>query len=166
MTAPARQRGVDRVRAALEAAGIGVEIKTFPDSTRTAADAAAAIGCTVAQIAKSLVFRIDGTEEAVLIIASGPNRVNPHAVAARLAQADGHAVRLTRADAAFVRQATGFAIGGVAPVGHAQPCRVVIDADLARHETIWAAAGAPNAVFALTFDQLVALTGGIVAPIT
>lgn len=130
----------------------------FDASTRTAADAAQAIGCTVAQIAKSLVFA--GSDGApVLVVASGTNRVDE----AKVARALGLGIR--RADAAFVREKTGFAIGGVPPVGHETPPLVLIDADLVQYETIWAAAGTPNAVFELTPDDLVRLTGGTVADV-
>ena len=137
---------------------------TFPETTRSAAEAAAAIGCTVAQIAKSLIFRADPDDRPVLVIASGTNRVDEARVADALT-AEAGAVRIRRADAAFVRAATGFAIGGVPPVGHADPPRVVIDRDLLNHTEIWAAAGTPNAVFALTPDQLVTMTGGQIASI-
>lgn len=154
----------ERVAAALAAAGHVPEIRVFDSSTRTSADAAAAIGCTVAQIAKSLVFRARGSNRPVLVIASGVNRVDEATVAAALAdRIDG--ARIERADAGFVRDATGFAIGGVAPVGHATPPHVVIDRDLLALPLIWAAAGTPNSVFALTPEQLVALTGGVVADI-
>ena len=154
----------ERVAAALAAAGHELEIRVFDSSTRSSADAAAAIGCTVAQIAKSLVFRLRGSNRPVLVIASGANRVDEAAVAAALAgRIDG--LRIERADAGFVRDATGFAIGGVAPVGHLTPPHVVIDRDLLALPQIWAAAGTPNSVFALAPDQLVALTGGVVADI-
>jgi prolyl-tRNA editing enzyme YbaK/EbsC (Cys-tRNA(Pro) deacylase) len=154
----------ERVAAALEAAGQVLEIRVFGSSTRSSADAAAAIGCEVAQIAKSLVFRLRGSNRPVLVIASGANRVDEAAVAAALAgRIDG--ARIERADAGFVRDATGFAIGGVAPVGHLTPPHVVIDRDLLALPRIWAAAGTPNSVFALAPDQLVALTGGVVADI-
>jgi prolyl-tRNA editing enzyme YbaK/EbsC (Cys-tRNA(Pro) deacylase) len=154
----------ERVAAALAAAGHAPEIRVFGASTRTSADAAAAIGCEVAQIAKSLVFRARGSNRPVLVIASGVNRVDEAAVAAALAERiDG--LKIERADAGFVRDATGFAIGGVAPVGHATPPHVVIDRDLLALPLIWAAAGTPNSVFALTPEQLVALTGGVVADV-
>jgi len=143
-----------RVETALCDAGLPSRIVTFAESTRTAAAAAAAIGCTVAQIAKSLVFRALESDRAVLVIASGTNRVDEAKVAAALGEAIG------RADAAFVRTRTGYAIGGVPPVGHAEPPVVFVDADLARHAVVWAAAGTPNAVFETRFDDLVAMTGG------
>lgn len=133
---------VERVAAALEAKGLRAEIREFPQSTRTAEDAAAAIGTTVGQIVKSLLFLADG--KPVLVLASGSNRVD----LVKLAQACGaHAAR--RADAETVRLVTGFAIGGVPPVGHAQPLPVFMDRDLLQYEVVYAAAGTPAAVFAV-----------------
>ena len=153
-----------RVQDALDQAGIPVAVQTFPNSTRTAADAAAAIGCSVGQIAKSLVFKTRRDGRAVLVIASGPNRVDEAGLSARLAGPLA-GDRLGRADADFVRAATGFAIGGVPPVGHPAPLLTVIDADLGDHDEIWAAAGTPNAVFRLGFDQLRQITRGLVMPV-
>ena len=153
-----------RVQDALDQAGITVAVQTFPNSTRTAADAAAAIGCSVGQIAKSLVFKTRRDGRAVLVIASGPNRVDEASLSARLAGPLA-GDRLGRADADFVRAATGFAIGGVPPVGHPAPLFTVIDADLGDHDEIWAAAGTPNAVFRLGFDQLRQITRGLVMPV-
>ncbi|WP_374375344.1 YbaK/EbsC family protein [Dongia sp.] len=150
---------VARVRAALAAAGLVAEIKEFDASTRTAADAAAAIGCKVAEIAKSLIFRGTETDRAVLIIASGANRIDEAKVAAALGESIG------KADAAFVRDRTGFAIGGVAPIAHSGPVTVLIDADLLSFAEIWAAAGAPNAVFRLTPADLLRVTGGQVVDV-
>jgi prolyl-tRNA editing enzyme YbaK/EbsC (Cys-tRNA(Pro) deacylase) len=148
---------VDRVRAALAAAGHPDTITEFPDGTRTAADAAAAIGCAVAQIAKSIVFRAG--ERAVVVIASGANRVD----AARVAAALGVAVK--RADAAFVRDRTGFAIGGVAPLGHLAPPLLLFDRDLLALHPIWAAAGSPSHVFSTEAETLMRITGAPVADI-
>lgn len=148
-----------RVQAALQAHGLDATIREFPTSTRTAAEAAASIGCTVAQIAKSLVFRGERTGRAVLVVASGANRVNEERLAGILEEPVG------RADAAFVREKTGYAIGGVPPVAHAEPPIVVIDEDLLELEEIWAAAGTPNAVFRLTPAELVSVTAGRVARI-
>jgi prolyl-tRNA editing enzyme YbaK/EbsC (Cys-tRNA(Pro) deacylase) len=148
-----------RVQAALAAHGIAAEVREFPASTRTSAEAAAAIGCTIGQIAKSLVFRARTTDRAVMVIASGANRVDEKAVAARLGEPIG------RADADFVRARTGFAIGGVPPIGHAEPLPIFIDRDLLAFDEIWAAAGTPNAVFRLRPADLVAMTGGDVADI-
>jgi prolyl-tRNA editing enzyme YbaK/EbsC (Cys-tRNA(Pro) deacylase) len=144
----------DRVRQALAALGHAPDIREFSETTRTSADAAAAIGCTVGQIAKSLVFRAVGSNRAVLIIASGANRVDEKLVSAAIGD------RIAKADATFVRDKTGFAIGGVAPVGHTEEPIIVIDEDLLRHAEIWAAAGTPNAVFRLTPEALVTMTGG------
>ena len=148
---------VERVRAALLAAGHPDTVREFPAGTRTAADAAAAVGCTVAQIAKSIVFRTEG--RAVVVIASGANRVDAKKVAAAL----GVAVR--RADADFVRDATGFAIGGVAPVGHLAPPLLVFDRDLMALHPIYAAAGSPSHVFESEAAELVRITGAPVADI-
>lgn len=155
----ARKGSVQRVQAALEAHGLAVEVREFPASTRTSAEAAAAIGCAVGQIAKSLVFRARTSDRAVMVIASGANRVDEKAVAARLGEPIG------RADAAFVRARTGYAIGGVPPVGHPEPLPTFIDRDLLGYDEIWAAAGTPNAVFRLRPADLAALTGGEVADI-
>ncbi|MEO1249961.1 MAG: YbaK/EbsC family protein [Pseudomonadota bacterium] len=152
---------VERVRAALEARDASVDIRQFDRSTRTAADAAATIGCTVDAIAKSLIFQSKPSGVPVLAIVSGVNRADEEALAALMAaKIDGETIG--RADADFVRAQTGFAIGGVPPLGHDNPVVTAIDKDLMALETIWAAAGAPNAVFALTPRQLVDWTGGIV----
>jgi len=149
----------ERVRQALAGLGLMPEIKEFSATTRTSAEAAAAIGCTVAQIAKSVVFRAVGLNRAVLVIASGANRVDEKLVAAALGD------RIAKADATFVRDKTGFAIGGVAPVGHTEKPVMLIDEDLLQHAEIWAAAGTPNSVFRLTPHELVAMTGGQVIAI-
>ncbi len=146
-------RSARRVQAALAGLGLEREVSELPDSTRTAAEAAAAVGCTVGQIAKSLVFRTEGGE-AVLVVASGDNRVDVERVAAHLGAPIG------RPDADFVRSETGFAIGGVPPVGHASPLRTLIDEDLRAFDRIWAAAGNPRAVFELTPAELERITGG------
>ena len=137
----ARMRGPDRVRAALDAASLECTIRTLPDSTRTAVEAAAAVGCSVGEIAKSLVFRAG--DRAVIAIMSGDNRLDPRKLAAAIGE------DVDRADAGFVRAATGFAIGGVPPLGHAIPADVFMDADLFRFDEIWAAAGSPFSVFAI-----------------
>ncbi len=157
MAAGAESKGsVARVRDALKQLGVATEIREFDASTRTSADAAAAIGCTVAQIAKSVIFRAKSGNQPVLVIASGVNRVDEKKLEAALGDKVG------RADADFVRATTGFAIGGVAPVGHTGPVRVFIDADLDQYDQIWAAAGSPNAVFRLTPAELQRITGGMV----
>jgi len=144
----------ERVRQALAGLGHAPDIKEFSETTRTSVEAAAAIGCTVAQIAKSLVFRAAGSNRAVLVIASGVNQVDEKLVAAALGD------RIAKADATFVRDKTGFAIGGVAPVGHTEKPVTFIDEDLLGHAEIWAAAGTPNSVFRLTPQALIAMTGG------
>ena len=150
---------VQRVQDALAAAGGGHTIVALAQSARTSADAARAVGCRVDQIAKSLVFRAEKTQRAVLVITSGANRVDEVKVTALLDEPIG------RADAEFVRARTGFAIGGVAPIAHAEPLTILIDEDLLRWPEIWAAAGHPNTVFKLTPDDLVRLTGGRVAAV-
>ena len=152
---PAESPSALRVQAAL---GPRFAVLEFDASTRTAADAAAAIGCTVAQIAKSLVFRAE-SGASVLVIASGVNRVDEKKAAAVLGEP------IARAEGDFVREATGFAIGGVPPVAHAIAPVVLIDEALMSFEEIWAAAGTPNAVFRLTPADLVALTGGTIAAV-
>ena len=153
---PATSASALRVQAVL---GAGFEVLEFDTSTRTAADAAAAIGCSVGQIAKSLIFRAQETGRPVLAIASGSVRVDE----ARLAELLGEAIG--RADATFVREQTGFAIGGVPPVGHSKQPVIFIDDTLLGFETIWAAGGTPNAVFRLSPSDLLRLTGGTVAAI-
>lgn len=148
---------VERVRAALTAAGHPDTITAFPVGTRTAADAAAAVGCEVAQIAKSIIFRA-GARPA-LIITSGANRVDQAKAEAVLG------VKLSRADGDWVRQTTGFAIGGVAPLGHLTPPLLVLDEDLMVLDPIWAAAGSPSHVFRTTPAALVRITGARVAAI-
>ena len=142
----ARTKGPDRVRAALDAASLECAIHTLPDSTRTAVEAAAAVGCTVAEIAKSLVFRSD--DRAVVAIVSGDHRLDPAKLAAALD------ARVERADADFVRRTTGYAIGGVPPLGFATAVDVFMDADLFRFNRIWAAAGSPFCVFAVEPTRL------------
>ena len=155
----ALKASAQRVQAALAAHGIAAEVREFPASTRTSAEAAAAVGCSIGQIAKSLVFRARTTDRAVMVIASGANRVDEKAVAARLGEPIG------RADADFVRDRTGYAIGGVPPIGHVEPLPIFIDRDLLAFDEIWAAAGTPNAVFRIRPVDLVAMTGGDVADI-
>ncbi len=139
-----RKRGTDAVRRALEQAGIDCEIRQFARSTRSAAEAALALGCDVGQIVKSLVFRMAETAEPVLVLASGRNRVDENKVHAILGQ------RIGKADAGFVRRSTGFAIGGVPPVGHDGTLPTVVDADLSQYPVLWASAGSANAVFCCT----------------
>lgn len=148
---------VERVRATLLAAGHKDTIQAFPDGTRSAADAAAAIGCDVAQIAKSIVFRAGG--RAVLVIASGGNRVDM----AKVAAAIGQPVR--RAEGGWVRDMTGFAIGGVSPIGHLSPPIPLLDADLTALDPVWAAAGTPTHVFRTSPAELLRITGATLAEV-
>jgi len=148
---------VRRVREALAARGLAGDVKELAASTRTAQEAAAAIGCQVAQIVKSLVFRLAATDSPLLVLMSGTNRASE----ARLSALAGGPV--ARADADFVRDRTGFAIGGVPPLGHATPLPTLIDRDLMAFPVVWAAAGSPHAVFALTPGDLERITGGRVA---
>ena len=143
---------MDRVRAALRAASLNADIQEFPAGTRTAEDAARALGTTVAQIVKSLVFLADGRP--VLALVSGANRVDER----KLAAACG-AQRIVKADAETVREATGFGIGGVPPLGHRRPLRSFIDQDLLRHDLVYAAAGTPTAVFPVTPGELIRASG-------
>ncbi len=138
-----------KVQDALKARGFSNPVVELPDSTRSAAEAARAIGCEVSQIAKSLVFRAKLSGKPILVIASGANRVNEN----RLAELVGEAIE--KADADFVKQHTGFVIGGVPPLGHNEKLEVYIDEDLLRFEEIWAAAGTPHTVFKLMPSELV-----------
>lgn len=142
---------VQRVADALAAAGIEVEVQELAASTRTAEEAAQAVGATVGQIVKSLVF-LAGTQP-ILALVSGENRVE----SAKLAAAAGASIK--RADAEAVRAATGFAIGGVPPIGHATPLPTYFDRALLRHPVVWAAAGTPNAVFRIAPDELLRVCG-------
>lgn len=143
--------GVERFTARAEALGVEVDATTFPEGTRTAADAAAAVGCELAQIVKSLVFVADG--QPVLVLTSGANRVD----VAKLAHHLG-ASEVDKATAAQVRDATGYAIGGTPPFGHEQQLRTVLDPDLLRFEVVWAAAGTPEDVFPIAPSRLRTVT--------
>lgn len=149
-----------RVQRALAALGSTAQVREMPASTRTAAEAAAACGCAEGAIVKSLVFRGADSGRAILVLTSGANRVHEK----RLGRALGE--RLARADADFVRAATGYAIGGVPPLGHAGEMRVVMDRDLFGYPEIWAAAGTPRAVFPTTPDELHRLTGAELQDVT
>ncbi|MFN8490967.1 MAG: YbaK/EbsC family protein [Caldilineaceae bacterium] len=148
-----------KVQDALTTLGFTNRVIELPDSTRTSVEAAAAVGCEVAQIAKSLIFQGKESRRAILVIASGSNRVNEKQMAERLGE------KLQKPDAEFVREQTGFVIGGVPPLGHAQPLLTLIDEDLLQYAEIWAAAGHPNAVFRLKPTELVQMTGGTVVGI-
>lgn len=149
-----------KVQDALNRHKLTCEVVELPGSTRTAQEAAQAIGCRVEQIAKSLVFQGKTTRHPVLVVASGANRVNEKKLRDLLSEP------VRKADAEFVRERTGFAIGGVPPVGHSQPIETFIDEDLFKYGEIWAAAGTPHAVFKLTAADLVKITQGKVVSIT
>lgn len=143
----------ERVRRAAAAAGLAVEIRRMPESTRTAEDAASACSVEVGQIVKSLVFRKAESGEPVLLLVSGKNRVDPEAAVASIGEA------LDRMNARAVGRVTGFAIGGVAPLGSQTPLATFMDADLQHYGTVWVAAGAPDAVFETTPAELARATG-------
>jgi prolyl-tRNA editing enzyme YbaK/EbsC (Cys-tRNA(Pro) deacylase) len=149
-----------KVQDALQAIGLSLQVVELPDSTRTAVEAAQAIGCQVGQIVKSLVFKGKRSDRPILVIASGSNRVNEKTVEALISEPLG------KADADFVRQRTGFVIGGVPPLGHSEALETFIDEDLFQYEEIWAAAGTPHAVFRLKPDDLPRMTNGNVIKIT
>ena len=149
--------GVERVRGALVEMGYGCSPVVLPTSAHTSAQAAEALRCDVAQIAKSLVFRGQESGRGILVVASGANRVDEK----RLGRTIGEKVQ--KPDAHFVRQVTGFSIGGVPPVGLAQSLQTVIDEDLLQYEVVWAAAGNPKAVFSLDPKTLESMTGGRIA---
>jgi Cys-tRNA(Pro) deacylase len=146
----------ERVAAAAAAAGLEITIRRFPEGTRTAVDAAAAVGCDVAQIVKSLVFVADGRP--VVALVSGADRLDPTRLAAALGAHD-----IQRADGEAVRAATGYAIGGVPPFGHADPLPVLMDRSLFDHDIVWAAGGRPDAVFAVSPADLERVAGAQVA---
>ena len=149
-----------RVQEALEAKGVALKVMELPGSTRTAQEAAHAAGCEIGQIVKSLIFKGGNSGEAVLVLTSGSNRVDESRVSEELGEPLG------LADADFVRETTGFAIGGVAPVGHRSEISTYIDEDLMGYEYIWAAAGTPRAIFKLTPVELIHITGGKIITVT
>jgi prolyl-tRNA editing enzyme YbaK/EbsC (Cys-tRNA(Pro) deacylase) len=149
-------RAVDRFLAAAQVLGLQPEVRRFPEGTKTAEDAARAVGCAVGQIVKSLVFVADG--QPVIALTSGANRADPGRLAALLG-----ATAVRRAGPEEAREATGFGIGGTPPFGYPRPLPVLVDADLLDHDRLWAAAGTPHAVFPLTSEELVRASGGSVA---
>ena len=155
MLSPSAQK----VQDCLTALSLDNRVVELPNTTRTSAEAAVAISCTVAQIAKSLIFKTKNSQKAVLVIASGVNRVNEKKIAEYLGEP------IEQPDAEFVRAKTGFVIGGVPPVGHSEKLVTFIDEDLLKLPEIWAAAGTPNAVFKLNPDELTKITGGRVAAV-
>ena len=148
-----------KVQEALNALGMSLQVVELPNSTRTAVEAAQAVGCQVGQIVKSLVFKAKRSERPILVIASGQNRVDEKRIEALIGEPLG------KADADFVRQHTGFVIGGVPPVGHLEKLVTFIDQDLLGFDELWAAAGTPHAVFRTQPEELVRMTGAQVAAI-
>lgn len=167
MTDPSRvleHSAVARVRAKLADLDVAGQVVILDDAARTAVQAAEQLGIAVDQIANSLIFTSHAPDQdrpaPLLVLASGGHRVDTTALAARLGL-----TRLDRADAPTVREATGFAIGGVAPVGHPQPIRTVVDEALAAYDVVWAAAGHPHAVFPTSYPELLRITGGDAHPV-
>lgn len=141
------------VQDTLDRAGLACKVLELPSSTRTAADAAASIGCTIQQIAKALSFKTKKTAKPVLVLASGPNRVSEQNIERHLSES------IIKADADFTRQVTGFAIGGIPPIGHKEKIDFIfMDQDLLQLEIVWAAAGTPNAVFSIQSKDLLSIT--------
>jgi prolyl-tRNA editing enzyme YbaK/EbsC (Cys-tRNA(Pro) deacylase) len=146
---PAARRFLEAARAT----GLQIDIVTHAQSTRTAEEAATACGCAVGQIVKSLVFRGKTSNAPILLLVSGANRVNEKGAAAAIGEA------LKRPDAEYVRDITGYAIGGIPPLGHATPLKTFIDRDLLQYEFVWAAAGTPESVFKVAPSALATATG-------
>lgn len=150
-----------KVQEALDSAGIEIKVVELPNSTRTASDAAKSIGCEISQIAKSLIFKTVNSSNPVLVIASGPNKVLEETIGTHLGES------IVKADAEYIREVTGFAIGGIPPLGHQTKIDLIfIDQDLLKFEEVWAAAGTPNAVFRLKSQDLTTLTKGVVISLT
>ena len=154
----ARMNAIDRFIGEAEASGLDIEVQRYPDGTRTAADAAAAVGCKIDQIVKALVFMAD--VRPILILCSGARRVDEE----KLAEYIGTEIRI--AGASEVRAATGYAIGGTPPLGHTVPLKTVVDPHLMEFEEIWAAAGTPDSVFPIKPKELVKATSGAVVAVT
>ena len=153
-------KSAQSVQDALRQHNLECNVVEFPASTRTASDAANAIGCLVAQIVKSLIFKTATTNKPILVLASGPNRVNEKIIEEYVGE------KIIKADADFAREITGFAIGGIPPIGHKTKIdHIFIDKDLVQHATVWAAAGTPNAVFHISSSDLVILTNGTIISI-
>ena len=152
-------KSAQSVQDALSAKGLEIKVVELPASARTAEEAARAIGCTIAQIVKSIVFRTKHTNRAILVLASGVNRINEKTIANHVGE------DIEKADADFTRDATGFAIGGIPPVGHQRKIMTFIDEDLLQFKELWAAAGTPHAVFSLDSSAIQDLTNGQVISI-
>jgi prolyl-tRNA editing enzyme YbaK/EbsC (Cys-tRNA(Pro) deacylase) len=160
MTSPPPSPSAERVRDAAARLGLAIAIREMPQSTRTADEAASACGCRIGQIVKSLVFAGEASGEPHLLLVSGENRVDEAGVAASIGEA------LVRPGAAQVRAWTGFAIGGIPPFGHERPMKTFLDRDLLAFDVVWAAAGTPNAVFAIDPRELARATGAAIIPMT
>lgn len=152
-------KSAERVQQVLNKFGLELKVVEFSDSTRTSEDAANAIGCSVGQIAKSLIFKGKNSQKPILIIASGVNRVNEKKIRDYIGE------NIEKADADFVLLHTGYAIGGIPPVGHKKYIKPLIDEDLLQYEEIWAAAGTPHAVFSITPKDLQRITEGDVVSV-
>lgn len=152
-------KSAQSVQNVLEEKGLETNVVELPASTRTAEEAASAIGCEVKQIVKSLIFKTKQSNRPILVLASGPNRVNEKTISKLVGE------KIGKADADFTREVTGFAIGGIPPVGHKEKIETYIDEDLLVLDEVWAAAGTPNAVFSLQSKDLQALTDGLVVNI-
>jgi len=156
---PTLSSSAQKIQDALRALGYDYTVVEHAESTRTAQEAADRAGCELGQIVKSLIFRGKKSGKPILVLTSGANRVDEK----RIAEYAGELI--VRADADFVRAVTGFAIGGVPPIGHAQPMETYLDEDFLQFQTAWAAAGTPNAIFELKTEDLQKMTGGKVAGI-
>jgi len=152
-------KNAQSIQKILDNSSLEFKVIELSESTRTAEDAANSIGCTIAQIVKSLVFRTKQSHKPILVLASGANRVNEKTLASLVGE------KIEKADATFTREVTGFAIGGIPPVGHTQPLETFIDKDLLSFKEVWAAAGTPNAVFRLDPATLLNLTHGSIVSI-
>ena len=156
MTDAELNKSAKRVQEALKEKGLDFKVVELSTSTRTAQDAATSIGCEIAQIVKSLIFRTKETHQPLLVLASGINRVDEKTIAAHVGES------ITKADADYTREVTGYAIGGIPPVGHKTTIKTLIDEDLLQYDDLWAAAGTPNAVFKMQSLRLQDLTKGTV----
>jgi prolyl-tRNA editing enzyme YbaK/EbsC (Cys-tRNA(Pro) deacylase) len=152
-------KSAQSIQEALRNQGLETKVVELSASTRTAEEAAKAIGCEVAQIVKSLIFKTKQTHKPILVLASGVNRVNDKLITALVGE------EIMKADAEFTREVTGFAIGGIPPIGHKQAIETYIDEDLLKYHELWAAAGTPHAVFCLVSSDLERLTRGKIAQI-
>jgi prolyl-tRNA editing enzyme YbaK/EbsC (Cys-tRNA(Pro) deacylase) len=152
---PLHSISAQKVQEALHSLGYTFKVVEFAESTRTAQEAAERVGCTLGQIVKSMIFKGQATGKPILVLTSGSNRVDEKLISKYAGE------QIIRADAEFVRAATGYAIGGVPPIGHLQKMGTYLDEDLLQYATIWAAAGTPSTVFELTPETLQKMTGGM-----